>query len=256
MPGPGVEMSARGQRARLICSALLGVLVISCGAPPVSIAPVAGNAKGPTADDGVEGPTAASRAGGSAQAAGQGQEPTDSTGGTGADDTAPSSGRPDGAPPGVEHDIPNRDDDLKNEQDWIRRIKINCADAGREAHVHLEDNCLMLDLQAYKKDGTRITPTPPSDYKEDDDREYDRCFVKKMDPLSRGDGGLGKIQAGTVIKVTIECIPRKKPTTDTSESTEPSTHETGPTNNTTDDKGAAENTTEDTGAGASGGPGG
>lgn len=36
-----VEMSARGARTRLICSALLGTLVISCGGPPVSAVPPA-----------------------------------------------------------------------------------------------------------------------------------------------------------------------------------------------------------------------
>lgn len=35
----GVEMSVRGRCAPLICSALLGALVISCGGPPVIVVP-------------------------------------------------------------------------------------------------------------------------------------------------------------------------------------------------------------------------
>ncbi len=184
-------MSARGRGVPLICSALLGTLVISCGGPSEPAVPPTA----PPLQAAQEPSTAPEREGGDAQASDPAQERARSEG------DARSSGRRGGAPPGVGHDLPNLGSDLAQKQQWHESIDGECAEAG------LEPRCLTLDLKVYKEDEQGKTPIPNPGPNYRDDNEFSECRVTAMDPLSRNDGGPEKVPAGSTITVEITCIP-------------------------------------------------
>lgn len=191
MSGQGPKMSAQGRRASLICSVLLGALLISCGGPSEPAVP-------PTAPPlraAQEPSTAPEPEGGDGQATDPGQERARSQG------DARSSGRRGGAPPGVGHELPNLGSDLAQKQQWDESIDAACDEAG------LEPRCLRLDLKVYKEDQQGKTPIPNPGPNYRDDNEYSDCLVTNMDPLSRKDGGPEKVPTGSIITVEIACIP-------------------------------------------------
>lgn len=190
-------MSARGRGVPLICSALLGTLVISCGGPSEPAVPPTA----PPLQAAQEPSTAPEREGGDAQASDPGQERARSEGDARSQGDARSPGRRGGAPPGVGHDLPNLGSDLAQKQQWHESIDGECAEAG------LEPRCLTLDLKVYKEDEQGKTPIPNPGPNYRDDNEFSECRVTAMDPLSRNDGGPEKVPAGSTITVEITCIP-------------------------------------------------
>jgi hypothetical protein len=190
-------MHARGPRTRLICSALLGALVISCGGPPVSVvAPAPRAAPEPeTAPAQEEGGLA--RAPEPAQNSSRSQNGTQSQGGTRSGGTS-SSGRAGGLPPGVGHELPTLDRDLDQLQDWKNSLDNDCTDAGLKA------GCLHLDLKVYKSDRSTQIDNPGPDYGQGDNPKYSECKVFSINPASSQNG---KIPAGSTITVKISCTP-------------------------------------------------
>lgn len=235
-------MAARERCSSLVCSVLLGVLLISCGAPSSSgaaPAPGAGSVPGdaapPAGPDGAvpapEGglaavPEAAVEGGDAgepgARQVGVAGEPAAPEGGgvpgppeggvAAAPDPARNGGAP-GAPGGV---VPGRPrglppgvghdlPDLSSDLAQKDQWRERLDSRCREAGV--EPGCLKLDVTAFEVDasGNRTQiPEPSTNYREDDTR-YGECTVDDMDPLSPADGGPEKVPAGTTIKVTVVC---------------------------------------------------
>lgn len=214
-------MPARG-RMQLICSALLGTLVISCAAPPIYVvAPPAPRAEQeqrggqqaeqPPVEEQVPAerppmvvlqppvaaqPGPASQGGGGvAQVPNPGSQPRQPTEGQ---------RRPSGNAPGVKHGIPQKGSDLNDSDNWKQSVQDACANAGVR-----DSDCLTLDIRVVKKDkGKEITiDNPGSGYKDVDPRQYSSCEVTSINPPPPQQGGPKLVSVGTTIKVKITCIP-------------------------------------------------
>jgi hypothetical protein len=217
-------MPAQG-RMQLICSALLGALVISCAAPPIYVvAPPAPRAEQeqrggqqaeqppveeqvPAEQQPAERPPvvvlqppvvaqpgpASQGGGGVAQVPNPGSQPRQPTGGQ---------QRPSGNAPGVRHDIPKiGNSDLSESDGWTQGMQDACTNVGLR-----DSDCPTFDIQVFTKDNGKETHinnpgpnygTPP----------FSSCPVKSIDPRPPQQGGPKLVSAGTVIKVTVVCIP-------------------------------------------------
>jgi hypothetical protein len=225
-------MPTRGQK-QLICSALLGALVMSCAAPPVYVvAPPAPRAEheqrgGQQAEQApveqqqpaeqqqppveqqqplqrppvvvvqppvVSQPGPASQGGGGvAQVPDPGSQQRQPTGGQ---------RRPSGNAPGVRHDIPAvNTSDLADSDNWTQQMQDACAEVG----VH-DSDCPTFDIRVFKKDKTgkeTAIHNPGPGY----GSAYDSCPVKSINPQPPNQGGPKLVSAGTVIRVKVVCIP-------------------------------------------------
>lgn len=181
-------MSARRRRAALIWSAVLGVLVSSCGAPSVF-------AVTPAPQGAQQQPAAQQPRGGLAQVAEPGRKVPDS---------APVQRRPSGNSPGVAHELPRANgSDLSGQRDWERQRDIACMEAvGRS-------DCLKFDINVFETEGGKEMPirSPGPDYGAGYSPAYSECPVTNIDPPNSKDGGPKYVSPGTTIAVKVVCIP-------------------------------------------------
>lgn len=199
-------MIALGRRAPLICSVLLGVLVISCGGPPVGVAAP------PQAQPAVQ------QQGGLQEAPLPPEEqaappppvvlpppppraapppPPAAAPAPRAAEPPPIQRRPSGNAPGVKHELPTEgESDYSDENDWLQSMDKACIDAVGEK------GCLRFVYNF--SDGTRKISDPGSDYANADPRKYDFCEVDNINPST----GVGKrVPAGSMVTITIVCTP-------------------------------------------------
>lgn len=173
-------MLARRPRARLIFSALLGALVISCGGPPIYVV-------APPAPVAAPGPQ-----GGLQEAAPPAQAPAPPPKAVPPPVAALPPGRPGGAPPGTELvTVPGGQVPLT---DWMDLLAEGCKKA------NYGPRCLKLDI-SYKDTNGQALPKNGS---------YENCEVKKQKP-NMGD----TVPAGSSVRLTVvNCDPpaeSKKP---------------------------------------------
>ncbi len=213
----GVEMAPL-TRTQLICAAMLGALLISCGAPPVSaVAPPAPQgAQAPAAEPqpqaereqpaeqapagaqnpGAQNPAAAEPGpasrprGGLAQAAEPGSKAQVPDG---------VQRRPSGNAPGVGHGIPQESkSDYADKADWEKAQRQACRDALGRGH----DNCVTLRYQWFKEDESgNLDLNAPIHDPTPNYSNYDSCLVRHIDPPN--DGSL--VPPNTRITIQIGC---------------------------------------------------
>lgn len=215
-------MSAVGRPLLLVCPALLGALLISCGDSPVPAAP-------PELSPGVAEETVITQGPGDGEDAdaANGQQPGDERGPTGqqAPPDDPGGARLGGDPPGVELEIPRIGQDFSNKPSWDQAIDQAC-----EA-VDLRAGCLTLSLTFFevhvdqygdiiddKPEPIRENPPTP-EYRSEDPRYID-CFVTDMDPLITDDSGPVTVPAWSAIEVEITCTRADDGSTDPGEATD------------------------------------
>ncbi len=201
-------MSIRGRHAPLICSALLGALVMSCGGSPVSAippepVPQAAQESAPIQEELAQAPESAQEgartdSGARSQGGAQPESSARTQGGARPESGTPLSGRPGGAPPGVGHELPEVEDDLDKERTWSNTIAEECD------KVHLEPDCLTLDVNVYAEDGQRKKQikNPGPDYR--DDNVYDWCEITAINPPTEDNK---KIPAYSTVIVEVTCTP-------------------------------------------------
>jgi hypothetical protein len=204
-------MSARGLRAPLICSALLGTLMISCGGPPIYVVvPTPPAAPAPGALTAPEAGTAPEPQGGLAQAqqpapaaeppplpkAAPPQAPAQKE-----PDSGPTHWRARGAPPGVKFELPTIGSDYNQESAWKKKLYENCHHT-----VGTGGDCPKFDYRFYKRNSQGGKGSSISDLKSnyEDSGKYESCEVSRMNPMS----GKGKyVEAGSTIIIEILCTP-------------------------------------------------
>jgi hypothetical protein len=147
----GVGMSAQGRRLPLICSVLLGALVISCGGPPIHVvapAPQGGLQEAAPPAQAAPAPPAPEAVAPLAPRAAPAAPPR----------------RPGGAPPGTERvTLPGGNVTLKK---WKEGLDKACAQA------NYGPGCLKLDISYTDSNGTTLPKDGP----------HKNCKVDSQDP--------------------------------------------------------------------------
>ncbi|MGH3985085.1 MAG: hypothetical protein ACRDST_20960 [Pseudonocardiaceae bacterium] len=233
----GVEMSAQGPRTPLICSALLGALVISCAGPPADVAAPApappqvavlesrdapAQERGLTeiaprapAPEAVPPPAPAPRA----APAPAGQSPPAAQ--QKAPESPPAQRRPAGVPVGVRApDIPDDGNQLDKGQ-WDREIAKAC-----KGH---KPRCLGVDYRFLDENGKRIGDPGP----QDDDGLYGGLYYScEIDRTPNDDEYM---RLGDKILVVTTCKKDESSTSSTSDESGEPAQQTGNEENAEDD---------------------
>jgi hypothetical protein len=196
-------MSARVRRMPLICSALLGALVVSCGGPPVYVVapPAPAAAPAPAPQGGVQGgfedaPPPPVQAAPPVQEASPAPvvAPAPAAPAPATRPPAPVSGRPGGASSLVELSDAANGGTLEAWRD--QQVKA-CAQAG---YLTLEPGCVRIQKEHFDQDGNPIQGR----HKKCDDGTV------KAPESTEGPDGKQYIRAGTTVTVNFTCDPADK----------------------------------------------